>query len=111
MTKTKNKQYNINWRKMNKWIKEHKKLLFCENCCRNNITLHHIAPLNQRKINYSLADNPHFWMMLCPTCHWFASRYPEQLFQIVRLIEWEKKIFGFSIAEVISGGNKNIEKD
>lgn len=105
MSEMKNKQYGINWRKMNEWIKKYKRLLFCENCNQSNITLHHIVPANERKKNYLLADNPHFWMLLCSTCHWYASRCPEQLFQLVRLIEWEKRAFGFSISEWL-GKNK-----
>jgi len=80
-------QYGPNWRKMNQYIKKYSDMFLCEVCGEPNVTLHHIIWATQRERLIEYSDNPRFWKLLCKTCHWYTSRWPNQPHQRDRLIE------------------------
>ena len=89
--------YGPNWRAMNKLVRAHRHLLRCEHCQEAPVTLHHMVPQWWRPRALEQADMPHFWILLCGTCHWYASRCPSQSFQRERLAKLREEVFGFNV--------------
>lgn len=84
-------KYGSEFRKFNIWFRANKHLLFCEGACYQGRVeapawvAHHIVRAGKR-----FSDNPHFWILLCKTCHWYC-RAAKQEFEFARLIEWEEE--------------------
>lgn len=89
MEGVKSVKYGPKFRQFNKWFKVNKHLLFCEVGLQEGIlrqaeVVHHIV-----RAGKPFSDEPHFWMILCKTCHWYTTRCLQQ-FEVDRLIEWEE---------------------
>ena len=82
--------YGPRWRELNRFVRTHKNLLRCEYCGRSPVTLHHIVPGSERHYDPEVADDPHFMMLLCSSCHWYTTRCPGQPFEKERLAEWDR---------------------
>jgi len=83
-------KYGPKFKEFNKWFKKNKHLLFCESCYQQGFespahVVHHIV-----RAGKPFSDNPHFWMILDKTCHWYC-RVAKQDFEFNRLIEWEEE--------------------
>ena len=97
--------YGPNWKRMNKFIRAFSALLRCEHCGCSPVTLHHMVPQWWRPLALEQADSAHLWILLCGTCHWYASRCEAQPFQRDRLAALSQEVFGFNVMHASTKGS------